>query len=651
MRDRMLLGVFVSVVFLVMGRFATAADENAPSAIQAFCIDFNWGPKGINALALAEDHLPSPDYHPQPSDPAWLSQVVQLHGHLGPSVVAGARMGMIGRDAVGAKGYFDVEVTCEGPLAQPPQSCFLDGIQAATGATTGKRTLNWVQADQIAVRIRNTRTGEAAEIRPTPALMELLGSFKTQPKAAQEHGPGQQDHERLEAVARKIAAMPEKEIATVTTVAGKELPRSITLTVASHPGQTLEGFGCSMVDLTKSKIPGPARAEMFDQVFGGLHMNLLRLWAEADANHTVARMKADFYRTYVDSGVIADAKKRGVTTLLLAPARGEKPPTEPISEYARKLAVFIQGVKAERGIRINVTGIANEPDGFKPAQMAEAVRVLRRELDARSLQDVQIIAPEWANADSWALRCIAGIKADPEAWAALRGIATHSYSMAATPEFPKIISGTDKQYWMTEASDNGNESEDDVNLAASIGARFLNDLNHGVTHWVYFIGFYDSPDVATDRDNATKFMVYDYKQRRIVRHLKYDWFRQLRAAFPNGSRIYPLKAQPGGDLVFTYGQKPYLNAAFARRPDGGWSLGAINLSGVKPNTSISQWHPATALKVTWRATPLAGDETTTFNIFRSDVTRRFVSVGEATMTKGSLTLVLQPGELVTLIGK
>ena len=264
---------------------------------------------------------------------------------------------------------------------------------------------------------------------------------------------------------------------------------------------------------------------------------------------------------------------------------------------------------------------------------------------------MQIIAPEWASADNSALRSIAGIKADPEAWAALRGIATHSYNMAATPEFPKIITGTDKQYWMTEASDNGNEGEADVNRAASIGARFLNDLNHGVTHWVYFIGFYDSPDVTKDRDNATKFMVYDFKQQRIFRHLKYDWFRQLRAAFPNGSRIYPLKAQPGGDLVFTYGQKPYLNAAVARRPDGGWSLGVVNLSGVKPDTSISKWQAATTLKVTWQATPLAGEEAVIFNIFRSDVTRRFVSDSKVTMTKGNLTLVLQPGELVTLMGK
>ncbi len=116
----------------------------------------------LPAFALADNRLPTPDYHGQSSDPEWLSQVVQFHGHLGPAVVAGARIGMIGLKAAKAKGYFDVEVICEGPLAKPPQACFLDGIQVATGATTGKRTLTWVPGEQLAVRIRNTRTGEAS---------------------------------------------------------------------------------------------------------------------------------------------------------------------------------------------------------------------------------------------------------------------------------------------------------------------------------------------------------------------------------------------------------------------------------------------------------------------------------------------------------
>jgi len=186
---------------------------------------------------------------------------------------------------------------------------------------------------------------------------------------------------------------------------------SVTLTVSNQPAQTLDGFGCSLVDLRGTKIPQSARAEMFDRVFGDLRMNVLRLWAEAGDDRTAAQMRADFYRSYVDSGVIADAQKRGVTTLLLAPARGESAPTEPIPDYAWK------------------------------------------------------------------------------------------------------------------------------------------------------------------------------------------WFHQSRAAFPNGSRLYPLKAQPGGDLSYTFEQKPFLNAAMARRPDGGWSLGIVNLSGLGPDTSSSQWQPPTTLNV------------------------------------------------------
>jgi len=162
------------------------------------------------------NRLPQAEYHPVSSDPAWLRQVVQFHGHLGPSVVAGARMGMAGLRAVEAKSHFDVEVTCEGPLAKPPQSCFLDGLQIGTGATMGKRTLQWVEAGRLVVRIKNSRTGRTAELRPTPALVELLASFKPQPRAA---AAGQVDHktvdENLEAMARRIASMPEKEIVTI----------------------------------------------------------------------------------------------------------------------------------------------------------------------------------------------------------------------------------------------------------------------------------------------------------------------------------------------------------------------------------------------------------------------------------------------------
>jgi len=174
---------------------------------------------------LAHDplgQLPAPHYHKKPSDPPWLTAVVQLHGHLGPWVVAGARVGMAGARAVDAKGHFDAEVTCEGPFAKPPQSCFLDGVQLGAGATLGKRTLQVIEAKQLVVKIRNPRTKKAVEVRPSRKLMKLLtapppesaklgGDQSAKGKAVEAH-----DENWVEQLARDIAVMPDEELLTIS---------------------------------------------------------------------------------------------------------------------------------------------------------------------------------------------------------------------------------------------------------------------------------------------------------------------------------------------------------------------------------------------------------------------------------------------------
>ena len=62
---------------------------------------------------------------------------------------------------------------------------FLDGVQVATGATLGKRTVEWVQADRLAVRIKNTRTGKTAVLRPT---LRIDGTARIVQVAAQGWG-------------------------------------------------------------------------------------------------------------------------------------------------------------------------------------------------------------------------------------------------------------------------------------------------------------------------------------------------------------------------------------------------------------------------------------------------------------------------------
>ncbi len=124
---------------------------------------------------------------------------------------------MAGLRAVGAQGFFDVEVTCEGPFAKTPQSCFLDGIQVATGATLGKQSIHWKQADQVLVRVKNTRTSKTAELRPTARLLELV-TFLQPPAKKSETKEEDQAHESeaaVEALSRKIAAMPDAEILVI----------------------------------------------------------------------------------------------------------------------------------------------------------------------------------------------------------------------------------------------------------------------------------------------------------------------------------------------------------------------------------------------------------------------------------------------------
>jgi formylmethanofuran dehydrogenase subunit E len=167
-----------------------------------------------------ERKLPTPHCDFLPTDPQWLREAVQLHGHLGPWLVAGLRLGMAGLAAVESQGYFDIRLTAQGPFDHPPISCFLDGLQVATGATLGKRNLECVsnqELGQLAVRVRNERTSKAVEVRPTATLMQLLASPKSPDDAVPRPASGaSRAHTAAESLARQLAHMPDDEILTVT---------------------------------------------------------------------------------------------------------------------------------------------------------------------------------------------------------------------------------------------------------------------------------------------------------------------------------------------------------------------------------------------------------------------------------------------------
>ena len=61
----------------------------------------------------------------------------EFHGHLGPFLVLGIRMGLLALKDLGSSGHKEIDARVKTGTT-PPISCLVDGIQISTGCTMGK---------------------------------------------------------------------------------------------------------------------------------------------------------------------------------------------------------------------------------------------------------------------------------------------------------------------------------------------------------------------------------------------------------------------------------------------------------------------------------------------------------------------------------
>jgi len=105
---------------------------------------------------------------------ALIERGTELHGHLGPYLVAGIRMGLLALDLLESPGYFGIEAESETGTV-PPISCLTDGIQIGSGCTTGKGNLCVVAAGRARARFVTT-DGRTATITLRPEAEEAFRS-------------------------------------------------------------------------------------------------------------------------------------------------------------------------------------------------------------------------------------------------------------------------------------------------------------------------------------------------------------------------------------------------------------------------------------------------------------------------------------------
>jgi len=77
-----------------------------------------------------------------------VSYLAAFHGHLGPYIVLGYRIGKYVRENFCDDPFsLKAEIYCEG---KPPQSCLADGVQLSSGCTLGKRNIEIIPSDSVA---------------------------------------------------------------------------------------------------------------------------------------------------------------------------------------------------------------------------------------------------------------------------------------------------------------------------------------------------------------------------------------------------------------------------------------------------------------------------------------------------------------------
>ncbi|HEC80924.1 MAG TPA: hypothetical protein ENI42_00655 [Thermoplasmatales archaeon] len=100
-----------------------------------------------------------------------LKRIEQFHGHLGPYVVLGYRMGIIANKFLGENPFKKTVTLLTG--TKPPISCIIDGVQLSSGCTLGKGNVNVIDEQQPTARFKD-ENGKLLDISVKPEIIEEI---------------------------------------------------------------------------------------------------------------------------------------------------------------------------------------------------------------------------------------------------------------------------------------------------------------------------------------------------------------------------------------------------------------------------------------------------------------------------------------------
>jgi len=111
---------------------------------------------------------------------------IHLHGHRGPFLIAGIRMGLLALKLLESSGYFGLEAESETGTVTP-LSCLTDGVQIGSGCTLGKGNIRVTDARRARVHFLD-KSARRVTIELRPKIYEgfLNGRLEEQSAVARD---------------------------------------------------------------------------------------------------------------------------------------------------------------------------------------------------------------------------------------------------------------------------------------------------------------------------------------------------------------------------------------------------------------------------------------------------------------------------------
>jgi formylmethanofuran dehydrogenase subunit E len=102
-----------------------------------------------------------------------LKQAESFHGHLGPFLVIGVRIGLVGKRRIDESSLGSAKVKASLPL-RVPFSCVVDGIQVSTQCTIGNQRLSLENSEDICIDFHDTGSSKAVSVSLRKSILKRL---------------------------------------------------------------------------------------------------------------------------------------------------------------------------------------------------------------------------------------------------------------------------------------------------------------------------------------------------------------------------------------------------------------------------------------------------------------------------------------------